>query len=179
MMSTTQGPTEPASGTPPGAIPQPPPPSPDPAEDPFRSGDTAVVFRLERDVPFVHRLHVLATSAGEQLLENWRMVLAGGVALVAVVALAVMVGGAYWHRPAPAPAARAAALPPPAPHVAQPAAAVAPVVVPLPAVASPTEQAPPGPAARPVRVRARPAHARGASLPAQKNFKATPPLVHR
>jgi hypothetical protein len=137
-----------------------------------------VVFRLERDVPLVHKLHVLAARAGEQLLENWRMVLAGGVALVAVVALAVMVGGAYWHRPVPAPAAPAAALPPPAPPVAQPAAAVAPVVVPLPDPAPLVEQAQPRPA-HPARVRARPAHARGGSLPAQKNFKATPPLVHR
>ena len=167
-MSTTHGPTEPAAGVPPGAIPQPPPPAPgaDPQpDDPAHSGDTDVVFRLERDVPLVHRLRELAASGVEQLLENWRMVLAGGVALAAVVALAVVVGGAYRNRPVPAPAPAASV--PAAPVVPHPAEAP-PVEAPLPAVAVPAEEAPPRPA---VRVRARPAHPRAGSLPAQKNFK--------
>jgi hypothetical protein len=177
-MSTMHGPTEPTPGVPAGAIPQPPPPSPrnDP-EDPFaRSGDTDVVFRLERDVPLVHRLRELAVNGVELLLENWRMVAAGGVALTAVVALAIVVGGAYRAHSAPAPAATPAAPAPP-PAVAQPAEAAAPAAMP-PAAAVPVAE-PARPAARPIRVRPRPVHSPPGSLPAKKNFTAAPSPAHR
>jgi hypothetical protein len=106
-MSTTQGPIEPMVGTPPGAIPQPPrPPGSDPeAADPFApGGDTDVVFRLERDVPVVHRLRELAAAGVDRLFDSWRMVVAAAVGVLALVALTVMVGGAYRHRPVVPPA---------------------------------------------------------------------------
>jgi hypothetical protein len=176
-MSTTHGPIEPMAGAP-GAVPKPPrlfrtgPEAGDPPEFFARSGDTDVVFRLERDLPMVHRLRELASAAADRLLDNWRMVAAAGLGLLAVVTLALVVGGAYRGRPTPAtltpPAAAAPAAPAPTP---------AAVLTSRPAAAPQ--------AARPARVRSHPAHARtrtaAAKRVAQAGSHARPgtSMVHR
>jgi hypothetical protein len=151
---TMQGPSEPSMGTPTGAIPQPPPGGPPDDLDPSealrlsgRSGDTAVVFRLNRDVPLLHRLAELATDRLEWLIENRRMVAAGGVALVAVVALAATIGGAYRGHPLPITPAAPPRPPVVLPLSAEPAPAPA-AAVPAPAPAAAAE-VDPAPAARP------------------------------
>ena len=146
-------------GAPPGAVPQPPPPAPPDTPEPFaRGGDTDVVFRLERDLPLVHRLRELASKALDGLFENWRMVAAGALGLLALGFLAAVVGGAYGHRPPPAPPPAAALPASPVP---------APVLIPLPAEAAPA----PAPA-RPAPIRAHPARARGHAAAVKKPAEA-------
>jgi hypothetical protein len=140
-MSTTHGTTE--TGAPPGAVPQPPPvlgtaPEPaDPADGFARGGDTDVVFRLERDIPLVRRLRELASTAADGLFESWWMVLAGAVGLLALGALAAMLGGAYRGRKPVAPAPATA-----------PAAAPTLTTMPRPPAPIPVEQLAPPPPAR-------------------------------
>src|SRR5678815_3565819 len=108
-MSPTQGPSEQSMGASLGAVPQPPPGPPNDVDDDLdpsqalrlsaRSGDTQVVFRLGRDVPFLHRLAAVAADRLEWLSENRRIVIAAVVAVLAVVALTGMIGGAYRGRP--------------------------------------------------------------------------------
>jgi len=171
-MSTTHGPIEPTAGTP-GAVPQPPRPfrtGPDPRDTPeafARSGDTDVVFRLERDLPLVHRLR---EAVADRLFDSWRMVVAAGLGLLALVALAVVVGGAYRGRPAAAPT-------PPTVQATTPAAQPVPVA---PAVESRTATPLPEPP-RPGRVRPHPGHARTHAAASRKGAGPRPgaPPVHR
>jgi hypothetical protein len=163
-MSQTHGPSEQSMGAPVGAVPQPPPGlHPDLASDleqsqalrlSARSGDTQVVFRLNRDVPFLHRLAELARDRLERLMDNRRLVIAGAIALVAVVTLTAMIGGAYRDPPTPAT--------PPAP-----AAQVHPVVLPLPAE-------PPAPPPAALEDRGQPA---APSPPATRPHKPRPRLA--
>ena len=170
-MSTTQEPNEPTMGPPPGAIPQ---PSPGPLAadaETARSGDTDVVFRLDRDVPLLHRLRELASNSLDRLFDNRRMVMAGVLAVLALGGLAVTMGGAYRKRPPVAP-------PAPPPALAQPAAVVAPPPAPAPVtavapVAAPREVAPPRPAPR-----VRPVHARAKGAPAKKATAVPPARPH-
>jgi hypothetical protein len=169
-MSTTYGTTEPI----PGAVPQPPPPviegwPVDRAGSAARSGDTDVVFRLERDVPLVHRLRELGAAAVDRLFESWRMVAAGGLVLLALGALAVTVGGAYGHRPPPAPPA---AVPSPVPT---------PAALPVPAAARVEASAPAPSASRPARVRVHPARAHAGAKRGPGVTRARPrmPSTHR
>jgi len=191
-MSTTQGPSEPSMGTPLGAVPQPPPGGPpEPTEpDPSqslrlssRSGDTAVVFRLSRDVPFLHRLRELASDRLERLLENPRMAIAAVVSVLGVGALAVIIGDAYRPHPtpvsAPVPAAHPVVLPLPAQAAppAQPAQVAAP---PAEVEASPEPAPPPRPVPRPRKPRAKVAVARvQAPAPLAGKAQAAPPARPR
>jgi hypothetical protein len=173
-MSTTHGPIEPTAGAP-GAIPQAPRPfgtGPDPRDAPetfSRSGDTDVVFRMERDLPLVHRLREAASGAADRLLDNWRMVVAAGLGLLALVALAVVVGGAYRSQPTSPPTPRTVQA---APAATQPAA-----VAPVTAARTAAPPAPPHPA----RTRSHPGHARGHAATPRKGGGTRPgaPPVHR
>jgi hypothetical protein len=88
-----------------------------------RSGDTDLVFRLGRDVPFLARLRERLDKLLEWLADNRRMLLAAGVALAALVVLAQIIGGAYRPRQPPSPAAP---IRPPAIVPADPAPSPAP-----------------------------------------------------
>jgi hypothetical protein len=160
-MSTTDS-FEPVAVPPVGAIPQPPPgggfvdgiePS-EPLRLLSRSGDTAVVFRLERRLPFLHRLAEQAAQRLDRLLDYRGILIAGGVVLLAVGALALTMGGAYRKPPS---------------HHETPAAAASPLVVPLvapPVPATVEVPAPPpevrhaAPAAKPAAVHRTGAHAK-------------------
>ena len=176
-MSATHGPSEHSMGASLGAVPQPPPGPPDELDQSqalrlsARSGDTQVVFRLDRDVPFLHRLAEAAGDRLEWLSENRRIVIAAVVAVLAVVALTGVIGGAYRGHPLPAAPPAAAAHPapvvlplPPAPAVPgippvppAAAAATAPVIEEIP------EPPPPPPAPRLHKRRVRLAPAPGKS----------------
>jgi len=96
-----------------------------------RSGDTAVVFRLDRRLPFLRRLGERAMEGLDRLADHRRVLIAAGAGLLAVGALATMMGGAYRKHPSP--------------HEPAPAAVVAPTVVPIeatPAAAVPDAPAP-------------------------------------
>jgi hypothetical protein len=148
-MSTSEGPSEHTIGAAVGAVPQPPNPAGDfvadidpsePLRLTARSGDTAVVFRLDRDVPLLHRLAEKAADRLERLIENWKIVTAAAVGVLALAALALTIGGAYAERPPPVTAAPPrAATPPPAPALAAPAT---PTVPAPPAMLHPAEARP-------------------------------------
>jgi hypothetical protein len=98
-----------------------------------RSGDTAVVFRLDRRLPFLHRLADRAAQLLDRLIDQRRILVAGAVVLLALGALAMTMGRAYRTPPSPhEPSPAAAAAPMVVPVVAPPAAAPAPVALPTP-----------------------------------------------
>jgi hypothetical protein len=149
-MSTTEGSSfEPSTGAPVGAVPQAPAPgfisTIDPSEPMrllSRSGDTDVVFRLERPLPFLRHLGEASADRLDRLADYRRILIAGAVVLVAVVALALVMGGAY--RKAPSHADMKVAVPAAVAAVAMPVAVAPPL--PSPVAAAPVET--PAPAVR-------------------------------
>jgi hypothetical protein len=106
-MPTTEASLEQTRGAPIGAIPQTTPTTSNelPVDQTerwsseARSGDTEVVFRLERDVPMLRRLKQLCADGLDRLIEHRRILVAGVLVTAAVVALASLMGGAYRDRP--------------------------------------------------------------------------------
>jgi hypothetical protein len=164
-MSTTEGSTfEPATGAPRGAIqppvgaiPQAPAPG-GPGSDSdssqslrllARSGDTDVVFRLNRRLPFLRHLAEVAAERLDRLADQRRLLIAGAVVLLALGALATVMGGAYRKPPA-SPPVIVAPVAPPAPGPVSPPVTAPPELASAPDTPAPVAASVPPPPAKAV-----------------------------